>query len=287
MQDSLKQSILKFFPDFKSIEVYPIFNLDKDILGWNAIAYTNMMYPISGGTHVNQDTAIQICISELFERSYFLNLSRSTTCKDFLINEYPTTCGFAFGFDNQKSKFRSFCEALERWTWSKWIDDHYQMEKVSMIVEKDPLTSQLLDTFSDYACYEKRFTINGVQLKVSIFLGFLNCGVFAGSRCCHLEQNSWRHSVIEAHRNYRNSLLENVSHQNLKKSIIRDRVLYFAENKDVAMGQVERATKLDWPQPVARLIRRVEDTEEGHFLWRTILHDWTPWHLGDEKRFVY
>lgn len=287
MIDNALQSIKSYFPDFKSIEVYPIYNVYKHIVGWDAVAYSINMYPISGGTHINQNTAIQICIAELLERTYFIKLTSSSEKNDYLIDEYPTTCGFAFGFNSEKTKSRSICEALERWTWTKWIDNHCEMKNAGKIMSLDKLSEHIVSFFSSYECYEKNFKLNGIDLKVSIFLGLTDEGIFAGSRACHISEDPWSHAIIEAYRNFRNSTLQNTTNRSFSSSFIRNRVMYFAKNKESAIVQIKNAIKKEWPQPSIRIVKQVNFLDKGQFLWRTILNDYKSWHLGDEKRFVY
>ncbi len=295
---SLLDIVKSDFSDFDRIDVFPILaQKDQSFqVGWNAIAYFKSNFAISGGTHKTKEVAIRIAIAELLERAYFKKIiNDKDLASEFMFDRFPTTCGMACGFENDKTKLRAVAEGLERWVWSKWIDEGYLMDSMPFNeLNLTPLSKELLARFEEGGqFYQKKFMFLNQEFYFSVFLGVTENGIFAGSRVALKEDELWEHALIEAYRNYSNYLISaneqpNVSlSSEIQKSIVAQRVFYFGSNKNEAIKQIKNATKKDWPIPQLDFIKEFNTGQEGVFIWRCILQDWMGWHLGDEKRFVY
>lgn len=85
-------------PLFERIDVSPIFDELKSVVGWHSIAYSPNSLALAGGTHQDQSVATRICVAEALERVLAGNLykdvglklpkkswiSTSRTCSAFL-----------------------------------------------------------------------------------------------------------------------------------------------------------------------------------------------------------
>jgi hypothetical protein len=281
--DVIKEQI----SNFDHIDVNPIFDVNKKTIGWNCIAYLSDGFPISGGTHINKDTALRVCVAEALERTFFYKISRNKLASEFLIKEFPTTCGFACGFEEEKTRYRAICEALERWAWSKWIDDGCNMPAIHN-PKIDILSETLANNFVKRSYFLKSFNFQNLKLQLGIFIGETQTGVFAGSRVCTSNEDPWGHAIVEAFRNFRNFEVSKISNINLANvDIVRLRAIYFGTHKNDAWSQIENAKKMEWPEPSIRLLRKYDTQIPDVYLWRCILNDWISWYDGDETRFVY
>lgn len=113
-------SILEYEERFSHFESSPIKSKGRVIaFHTNAMSKTNL--PLGTGSSTDEKTSKLISISEMLERNLFHKFKLEKPA-EFIIDQYPTTCGFAFGFHQQSVATRAICEAIERWAWSKWID---------------------------------------------------------------------------------------------------------------------------------------------------------------------
>lgn len=64
-----------------------------------------------GSVQLDLKLAHRIAFSEAFERKCFLGLNEGQKIF-FEADLYPTTCGFAAGFDSEKTKLRSLAESV-------------------------------------------------------------------------------------------------------------------------------------------------------------------------------
>lgn len=272
--------------NFDKIDVNPIFDEDQNKVGFHAISYLKDGFPFSGGTHSSQQIAIRICIAEALERTFFFNILLENN-NDFLTNEFPSTCGFACGFEFEKTKYRAICEAIERWAWSKWIDDGFKLN-IKFDVKLDSLSNALSMVFVKKKYYSIKLNILDMTVQFCVFIGETENGIFAGSRVCNINENPWTHAVAEAFRNFRNYETHQSSKLNsMNEDIVRRRAIYFGSHKIEAQNQIENAIKLHWPQPSIRILKEFKTGIPQVYLWRCLLNDWLDWDSGDETRFVY
>jgi hypothetical protein len=237
---------------------------------------------VSGGTSSDINTSKKIAIAEAFERLLIKNINEKEL---FLLNKYPTTCGFAAGFDNESTKNRSLCEAIERWGWSNWIDHGYSLDNTTERW-KNFLKSYNNLEFDNFSIYEKTFKIyfenEFIDLYFLVFLGFTNDGVFPGSRVRYSKDDLIDHAIDESIRNKKNFLLNKDY-----KTLASKRNLYFGKNKQVALIQIEKSKNENWPELKIKLLQDYSTNIPGVFLWRCLIDNFIGWDKGDETRFVY
>jgi hypothetical protein len=266
-------------------------NSSGDSVGFNVFGRDNEGNPFSGGTHRLADTALRIAIAEAFERSLFDRINDdSGLSKALLIDQFPSTSGFAAGFNSNRTRFRSFCEGLERWAWSQWIDGESYIPQVHRPDKLSPLSIHLLESFNQVLWFQKTIPVlflnKEILLKFSVVIGLHGEGVFPGSRVSGPDDDFWEHGLIEAHRNFVNAS----KYSHIFKSsndIISKRIYHFSINGKTALTQINAARSVKWKDPDIRLFREVDTKVPGVYLWRCLFSDYIGWHLGDENRFVY
>ena len=277
-----------------SISETPLGLDEKAPVGWNSTLYLENDYPFSGGTAHSRDLARRIAVAEAYERALVDRLCESAERRsEFLLNEIPSCSGFAAGFSQTKTEMRALCEAVERWAWSKWIDDGYALKEIAGVRVPSALANFLRASFVETRFFQQDLLVNTgwriLELKILIFLGFTENGVFPGSRVCLPSECCWDHPVIEASRNFVNfgggsPLFER---RFIASDIIAKRAMFFSANRDVATLQVSRAVRSEWPKASLRLFREFKTDIPAVFLWRAICDGGVPWHEGPVDRFVY
>jgi len=287
----LKNLLLTLNPRIQAINLQEILDNGAS-LGWKCFIQNSSNNAFAGGTSQSKETALRIAVAEAFERSYLEHIHADKNLKDsFLIQEYPSSSGFAAGFENKKTKFRAICEGLERWAWSKWIDEGFKMNSLSPSKPLSSLANYLSKPFNETYWFEKNFKIQTndfkeLKLKFVVFLGCTNTGIFPGSRVSTEEDDLFEHPIIEAHRNYLNYQLHLNSPINLT-DIIQKRTVFYGSNKDLALRQVINATNDNWPLPKIKLLKEFKTDHPNLFLYRCLFEDFIGWHEGDVTRFVY
>lgn len=282
--------LLSINPNFLSLKTQEII-CHEEILGYHCYAVENPQFTFSGGTSSSLDTAKRIAIAEAFERSFLSLIAKSENYrKQFLIEDNPSSSGFAAGFEEKSTRFRALCEGLECWAWSKWIDECYKMPLISKPKGLNKLTQFLLTPFQNTYWFSKSFEVfydnEMINLKFVVFIGTTDEGVFSGSRVSTPNDNLWEHPVIEAYRNYKNFLLYQKEEYELQ-DIIQQRVIFFAKNKQIAFDQINRATKDSWPKPEINLIKDFKTEHPDIFLTRCLMSNFLGWHHGTITRFIY
>lgn len=286
----LKNLLFKLNPSIQAINLQEI--LDDGIsLGWNCFIKSTSSDAFAGGTAKNKETALRIAIAEAFERSFLEYIHTQKHLKDsFLIQEYPSSSGFAAGFNKKRTQYRAICEGLERWAWSKWIDEGFKLD--SFFPKKlSNLAEYLSRSFNETYWFEKKFEVDigdslKKKLKFIVFLGCTNTGVFPGSRVSSEADELLEHPIIEAHRNLLNYQLYLQSPSNLN-DIIQERTIFYANNKVLALNKVKNATNYVWPSPEIKLLKEFQTDHPDLFLYRCLFKDFIGWHKGDVTRFVY
>lgn len=287
---TLLKKLLELNPEIKSLDQQPILDFDGKVVGWNSYFLDKNGQAIAGGTSQALETAKRIAIAECFERAIFNRLIDNIfDFPELLLEEAPSTSGFAAGFERDATAYRSICEGLERWAWSQWIDEGYLIPTIQK-PQLSELAVALSSNFSKMAFHhisiKTQHSIDCKNLALSIFLGFKNSGIFAGSRVTSSNDNSWDHAVIEAYRNLKNF---EITDRNTidPKSLIGQRANYFGSHATEALAQINAANKSNWPTASLRIHEEIQTGIESVFLFRTLFNDYKHWHLGDERRFVY
>ncbi|WP_413289897.1 hypothetical protein [Bdellovibrio sp. HCB337] len=272
----------------------PIVDSKGITIAWNFFVQDQTGISLAGGTHAESEIAKRISIAEAFERALARKIASDiNTRKEYLMEEFPTSCGFACGFDSNSTKERAIREAVERWAWSKWIDSSFFMAPQGF--ERSPnsnLVQLLGSTFKNVRLFRKNnIVVNLGHEKTDYSFVVLiletDVGVFAGCRAGKGKEDLITHSLIEASRCYKNHLISQESNGLTTNSIVAKRASYFATNKEEAFRQIEKSQNLNWPGAEIRILKEFKTGIDGIYLWRCLMNDFVPWHLGNEMRFVY
>ncbi len=263
-----------------------------DNYGWNHTLFDKNLKPLGSGCSTSKNIARRIAIAEVLERALFNKLYSSDLKSDFLLGEYPTTCGFALGFENKPTLIRSMCESFERWAWSKWIDEKLSIPEVRPEqCQFTKLTRYFIRQFDNILLFHKNIKTEldidtGLKdLHIGIFLGLKKNGIFPGSRVSFTTDDVWEHGAIEAFRHY--NLFKLVFHDANPQNVIEQRVKYYSENAEEAIKQIPRTVDINWPTARLRLKKRYNSNIDHCYLWRSLCHDYLGWEKGDVSRFIY
>jgi hypothetical protein len=225
----------------------------------------------------------------MLERAVFKRLKNSSQSHRLLLDEIPSSSGFAAGFDCESTRIRAVLEAHERWAWSKWIDEGFVLSETPVTPLIPRFCSELLQVFDQVRCFEFRFngelTPHGpdVLLHFGVLLGFKDDGIFPGSRVAFEERDIWSHAAVEAWRHFHLTKVK----PRIPEDIIQERAYYFAHQAEAAMSAVRKAKRVEWPKSELRLLSAAEVESDQFFVWRAIAKNFIPWHLGEVTRFVY
>lgn len=275
--------------EFNSIETFPMVGHDGEVVGYHAIVSRNDGAS-GGGTHQDKQIAIRIAVAESLERFYVHKLYHDVDLKNrFGLDFNPSTSGFAFGFDQQKTKWRAICEGLERWAWSKWIDDGHRVpECVQPEISK--LGLSLASEFKEFKYFKYDFEFlteqGSLQFSFIVSLGLTSDGVFPGSRVVLADDICWDHPIVESYRNLQVSLGFK-SGTSKPDSKIEDRILHFSQNRPKALAKISSCQRGGWPHPKVQLLRGLPIEDANGYLYRCLCQDFIPWHEGPKDRFVY
>lgn len=263
-------------------------------LGWHSNIFNFDKVCIAGGTSSNKEDSLKISYAELIERTIFNKIcSDKSLTKKFLVSDYPTTCGFAAGFDKRSTKNRAILEAFERWIWHKWIDEKCYIPEYNRNIDI-PIFKYLVESkFDNYTFYllkfEKiQFEINDDKFEFTdVYFGaclaFTNEGVFLGSRVSNDLNDVFKHSAVEVYRAniiFNNLILE----KSIPHGFFQERVMYWGNNRK-NIPEVSKFTH-SFPKPEIEMLAQFEDSSD-FFVFRSIMKDFKSWHLENEKRFIY
>lgn len=276
-------SILKsLIPDFSHLEE-SVLKTDDSIVGHQCVLVLKSGYPFAGGTSSNQDVARRVCAAEAIERTYVIRAKEN--------GEATTSCGFAAGFQQRPTIFRAICEAVERWAWSKWIDEERATEYVPLSAES-PLEKYLFADFSDVAAFEQPLFIDphllpsfiSQDVMFNVILGQSNKGLFPGSRVTTSQDKRWEHPILEAWR-HRMIFLNELNGTN-PENIFDQRIEYFARNGESQLAKIHSFSRKPWPSPKLSLLKEVAH-RDGYYVWRAFCENYQAWELGNVDRFIF
>lgn len=283
------KSIFEFLPEIAKSEESPLVDVNSTI-GWHVVLFDKEMNALGGGFSSDKTTARRIAIAEMAERKLFRQLLNSDDANRFRLGSHPCTCGFAAGFEKEKTRLRALAEAVERWAWSKWIDEGFKINEISIDTGKLTKNGQLIIENFDHVKFfslkiDTSSIINFVPfVELNIILGFKDGGVFPGSRVISFSEEKWEHGIVEAWRHleifrkYRGSISIPFPY---------GRIFYFGKNSNEALKQIESAQKLIWPKPKELILQEMQTGVTDLYFWRALMEDYLSWHEGNEKRFVY
>ncbi|MGK5088332.1 hypothetical protein WDW86_12300 [Bdellovibrionota bacterium FG-2] len=270
----------------------------QNVIGYHSTIFLQNGAAYGGGCGATTAVSRRVAVAECIERALFAQIQGTEEVNEFLIPEFPSTCGCAAGFDAEKTMFRAIFEAIERWSWSQWIDFGFSIQRVSVESSAlDPYARYFHNYFDEVQFLRRDFVfldptmsrLGKIDLSIGIVLGIKDGGIFPGSRVAHANADIWQHGLVEAWRHamiYKHLL--NRSEENAPAlSVIDQRILHFGRDKDKALRQIESARCVDWPSPQLRLLKQYNTKSPDYFLWRALCHNFIGWHEGPETRFVY
>ncbi len=250
---------------------------------FHATCYSREMAVAGSGFAQFRETAKKKAHAELNERLLVRQLLNSTQFKEWGLDFDNSCSGFAVGYFESKSQLRAMAEGIERWTLSRWIDNHYSLPEIS-ITNFSPASVAIQSFFERTSAYLKIVPFQlGNQLlvmNVAVVLGWKDGGVFAGYGSKLSANEAIDHAHIEALRNlviFRNQPERDVFPYN--------RIKFFAKNASSAAAVIMQTSEGKWPIPRLHLLK--SEKFENLWLSRAIFEDWTPWQFGSKERFLY
>ena len=261
-------------------------------VGWHFNAMGLNSLCLGSGLAQDRDTARRIALAETLERAVYRKLRNSGEAQGFGLDKNPTSCGFAAGFEFEKTRIRSICEAVERWARALWIDDGFALMKVPATrIFLSPLGKHLIEPFQECLYFSGEFSVQDpirrstINLKLAVVVGMTKDGVFPGSRVCSEQEDPWEHACLEAWRHH--LVFKNSSLPELPENSFLRRISHFGTNRELAISQIERADRYDWPKPNILLHRSREELGGKLFVWRSLCDGYLGWESGGLDRFVY
>lgn len=284
------KTLLKWEPGFSHFEDTPLISKNGSTAGWHSQIISHDGITLGGGAHEKLNTAKRIAIAEVLERAVIKHLKNSEFSDLYKLKQYPTSSGFAAGFDKNPTLFRAICEAIERWAWSQWIDSHFKITLLDEMPKLSNLGQFYLEGFDRIQFYQQKIKVESSQvgnleLKFGVALGFSKKGIFPGSRVTSHKDDLWTHALLEAWRN--KQIFEKLENAHkVPQHFFPKRVLFFGSNSEFALNTLKMSTKEEWPKPKLNFIKQVP-IEDNFYIFRALCDDFIPWHEGTEKRFVY
>jgi hypothetical protein len=282
--------VKKYAPTVGRLEEAPIITDDGQTIGWHSVFVADGGRALGGGCGRELEQARRVAVAEIIERGVFRELIREAP-EDFLLDEFPTSCGFAAGFDDGRTKYRAVAEAVERWAFSQWIDFKYALDAATPSDEEfSALAAFFRGGFEEVRFFKKFFKVvcedKILSLQLGICVGLKDGGAFPGARVCSLRESPWEHCLVEA---WRHTLIAKEDIEKDSTNIqYRKRVIHFGANGQQALDFVRSADKKSvWPEPRLALLKRAPSAPAGAYVWRALCSDYMGWHLGGPDRFVY
>ncbi|MGE5085446.1 MAG: hypothetical protein ACM3MG_04040 [Bacillota bacterium] len=258
---------------------------------WHCSLLNEDGFPVSGGFGQSREYARKVAVAEFLERMNYEQIKRtSEDPNDWGLDKISTACGFAVGFHRENTIIRSITEAHERWVMSKWIDEDYLIEEIApndLDGSLDKVSRYFASHFDKVLYFKKDLVVpiggNWMTIEVGQTMGLKDGGIFPGSSAQKTGGNIWQHSLLESFRH-----LLAIKNNPLRGDLFPDnKVHFFAKNAQMALAQIYRPKKCNWPIPHIGFHRCDQIADGNYFLARTIVEGWTSWNLGPIDRFLY
>ena len=273
------------FSRFSHVEL----KFENQLVGHSITAIDKNHMPLGGGTHSDLNTARRIAVAECLERALVSKVKDQPN--EFLTREYPTSCGFAAGFDVESTQSRAVCEGYERWLWEEWIDRGGYIPEVNVSPsEMTPIARLYKSEFDNVYFFKHSFIsceppLEGTLVNFGVVIARRGDGVFAGSRVTFGDENLWEHGLIEA---WRHLTIYKHHDANQYANIVHKRIFYFGNHGDEAFNTLPKNINNKMRKPKIRLLKEYETEAKNElFLWRCICADFWGWHNGTVNRFIY
>ena len=265
---------------------------ESTIQFWHSNIIDSSGHSLGAGFGKDRLYARKIACAEFLERRKFREIAAESNHErdSWGLNQIPTACGFAAGFDRTNTIIRSVTEATERWVMSKWIDDDCKIDEISYATitnELDEASKFMASQFESVRLFKKNVSLKlgdmPVEICVAQTFGLLNDGIYPGSSAQAAVGPIWQHAFLESFRH----LLFVRNNPVRPDRFPDDKIHFFSKNASVALAQIDRTKGNPWPTPVIGF-HRIEHFEDfNFFLARTILNGWSSWNLGPMTRFLY
>lgn len=277
------EELISLIPEFKELQESPLILDDREVAYQQSVILEDETC-LGTGFSLNRSMARQIALSEAIERRVVSNLYKSKEADSYLLNEYPSTCGFAVGFNQEGAKERAQAEAVERWLRSKWIDDGYGLDEFKVAAG----TLTRVEAWFAEKFLEVRYFAHNCQLEGDstksvhslVVVGLTEQGAFAGSKSVMNAKVPLLSALVEAWRHLEISESELETNES---KVIR----HYAKNRKSALSQIQKAVKYNMPSPKLRLLKEVPIPLAGVCGFRALCHDFSGWHGANLERFVY
>ena len=281
----------KLVPEFSHFEELAL-QYDSEVVGHQTVLILNNGFPYSGGLHEDRNTSRRICAAEAIERSVVSRLRANSMVDDpFGLRKVSSTCGFAAGFEREPTFFRSVCEAVERWVWSKWIDEGLAPKDFKFSPERK-LQKCLAAHFDEVKCFRSEVQIQRQGLPVFVpsklqFVGVIGIkgnGIFPGARVSTDGDDLLTHCLVEAWRHLK--IFENELQAKKPATLIDARIKEFGTNGKSKLTQIESLRSKPLPEVRLEFAKMVSE-KNGYFVSRALAADYRQWNEGPNDRFVY
>lgn len=275
-------------PTFAGLEVSPIRLSGGDALSFQTSVVDFQGRSLGTGLGKVKEFSILKALNESVERNIFSNVRQCQfRSAEFLIDEHPSSCGFAVAQKKNFARDIAVAEAVERWVRSKWIDENYFIEESELDnVRTCNLLKWSFEHFRKIRVFEKKLSIvldcRARQANSIIVVAYAKNGAFVGSNTKLDLEADFDHALMEAWRHLRLATSEAKHFEEEKRPIV-----FFSENFEEADKQIMRANKKNWPSPKLRIVREVPLSTPNFHCVRAICDDYIGWHINDGTRFVY
>lgn len=278
--------VKKLLPDLVGLKESAIEN-SGEVVGFESTFYSLGGNAIAGGTSFDRETARRIAVAEALERGLYRKLSSDSLLRfEFQLDRIDSTLGFGCGFERDKTAYRSYCEAVEKWALSKVIDDRLKINKTEPI-QLSKLANKLLASFDKTYFFQKEivtsfpFDNSRLELVFTLFVGCKDNGAFPGSQVTSRFDDTFTHAITEGWRNFTNFKLSNGD----AKSILARRLDYFGQHELDALQQISLGNQI-WPNLEIELFKEFQTGINDVYLFRTLMKDFFSVSYGPVTRFV-
>ena len=249
---------------------------NEEVNGWHCTAIDKTgTICLGSGFGADLETARRIAIAETMERAVFRRLLKSKERDIFGLDDHPTSCGFAAGFDAEQVRLRSICEAVERWARAIWIDEKLSLQTTSTrLISQSPLAKYFLAPFNETLVFSQFFNVfdpikkKTIQLNFGAVVALTSDGAFSGCRVCSYNEDPFEHAALEAWRHY--IIFKKHSLPDLSENSFLNRIEYFGTHRIEALHQIGSTRSGAWQVPQIIVHEGTEIVPGKVFIWRTL-----------------
>ncbi len=202
---NLFEFLKRLDPTVDKIFEYPIFDSKNEVFAWSSIVRDNAGYPYSGGSDFQQEIARSKALYEGIERAAVKRMYSEKHNKLFLLDQFPSTNGFACGPSEDFTIKKAIFEGFERYLWDLWIDKKISLKLIDSIPDSKYISilEKSFEQIEFYCCeFQAPFLQHAGGFHFLVCIGTINKGIFWGSHVnSDLTVTAFEHALIEAQRN--------------------------------------------------------------------------------------